>query len=318
MIGYYVHHHGRGHLTRATAILEHLRTPSTILSSLPGPWPPLPMDDDGVIADPAPGGRLHWAPRHHDGLRARMAAIAAWIAEAEPSLLVVDVSVEVTVLARTMGVPVVVVAMRGDRFDPAHVLGYDLADVLLAPWPAALPEPGWPTRWRAKTRHVGAFSRYDGRDRPDTRPRRVAVLLGAGGTDDTLDVDAAIAATPGWTWDVLGARGRWDHDPWPTLSAAEVVVTHAGQNAVAEVAAARRPAVVVPQERPFGEQAATAAALDRGGLAVVRPTWPQPLEWPGCLAAAAGRDGADWSTWAPGDGARRAAAVIEELACAPR
>jgi hypothetical protein len=150
------------------------------------------------------------------------------------------------------------------------------------------------------------------------RPRRVAVLLGAGGTDDTVDLDAAMAATSGWTWDVLGAHGRWAEDPWPALSAAEVVVTHAGQNAVAEVAAARRPAVVVPQDRPFGEQAATAAALDRGGLAEVRPTWPPPDEWRHCLAAASGRDGTKWATWAPGDGARRAAAAIEEVACALR
>jgi hypothetical protein len=318
VIGYYVHHHGRGHLNRANAILAHVRMPSTILSSLPGPWLTLPRDDDGVIADPAPGGRLHWAPRHHDGLRDRMAAIAAWIAAARPTLIVVDVSVEVAVLARTMGVPAVVMAMRGDRLDAAHTLGYDLADALLAPWPAALPEPGWPARWREKTRHVGAFSRYDGRDRPATRARRVAVLLGAGGTDDTLDLDAAVAATPDWTWDVLGARGRWDQDPWPALCAAEVVVTHAGQNAVAEVAAARRPAVVVPQDRPFGEQTATATALDRGGLAVVRRTWPRPREWTECLAEASGHDGATWTRWAPGDGARRAAAVLEELACARR
>jgi glycosyl transferase family 28 len=230
----------------------------------------------------------------------------------------VDVSVEVAVLARTMGVPVVVVAMRGDRLDPAHTLGYDLADALLAPWPATLPEPDWPRRWRDKTRHVGGFSRYDGRDRAATRPRRVAVLLGAGGTDDTMDLDAAVTATPDWTWDVLGARGRWDTDPWPTLCAAEVVVTHAGQNAVAEVAAARRPAIVVPQDRPFGEQAATAAALHRGGLAVVRSSWPRPTEWAGCLTAARDRDGSAWATWAPGDGARRAADVIEEFACAPR
>lgn len=142
------------------------------------------------------------------------------------------------------------------------------------------------------------------------------MLLGAGGTDDTLDLDAAERATPDWTWHVLGARGRWDQDPWPALCAAEVVVTHAGQNAVAEVAAARRPAIVVPQDRPFGEQAATAAALDRGGLAVVRPSWPRPTEWTECLAAARHRDGSRWTCWAPGDGARRAAGIIEEIACA--
>lgn len=34
MIGYYVHHHGRGHLARATSICAHLREPVTILTSL--------------------------------------------------------------------------------------------------------------------------------------------------------------------------------------------------------------------------------------------------------------------------------------------
>ncbi|MFC8762138.1 MULTISPECIES: glycosyltransferase [Streptomyces] len=54
-----------------------------------------------------------------------------------------------------------------------------------------------------------------------------------------------------------------------------MVVTHAGQNAVAECAAARVPAVVVPQSRPHGEQHATAHALAEGGLATVRDHWPE-------------------------------------------
>ena len=100
------------------------------------------------------------------------------------------------------------------------------------------------------------------------------VLSGRGGTELTLDeLAAAQAETPGWTWTVLGPPGRrWVADPWPLLCAADVVVTHAGQNAIADVAAARRPAVIVPQPRPFDEQATTARALDAAGLAVVCPT----------------------------------------------
>jgi len=64
-----------------------------------------------------------------------------------------------------MGVPVVVVAMRGDRTDRAHVDTYDLAHALLAPWAAEFPEHGWPDRWLAKTWHTGAFSTTDGRER---------------------------------------------------------------------------------------------------------------------------------------------------------
>ena len=102
------------------------------------------------------------------------------------------------------------------------------------------------------------------------------VLSGRGGTELTLDeLAAAEAETPGWTWTVLGAPGdRWVADPWPLICAADVVVTHAGQNAIADVAAARRPAVVVPQPRPFDEQATTAGALAAAGLAVVCARWP--------------------------------------------
>ncbi len=328
MIGWYVHAHGRGHLQRLQCVAAHLRTPVTALSSLPRPddwdgeWVQLPDDlPTGTDTDPTAGGTLHWAPLHHAGLRDRSAAIATWIADARPALVVVDVSVEVAVLVRTMGVPVVVAAMRGDRADRAHSTAYDLADALLAPWPAELPEP-WPQRWLQKAWHVGGLSRLDDRE-PTSAPggRRVAVLWGSGGSEVGLDdVAAAAAASPGWTWDDRGMRGTAT-DPWALLQDADVVVTHGGQNAVAEVAAARRPAVVVPQERPHDEQHATGRALHAGGLALVRPTWPDPDEWPALLEAAAQHDVSLWSRWSSGRGASRAAALLDarvEALCAPR
>ncbi|MFC7963232.1 glycosyltransferase [Streptomyces cinereoruber] len=340
MIGYYVHHQGKGHLHRAQCIARHTRTPVTALSSLPRPagwngdWIRLPLDTaaadadpmfagtDTARADPTAHGRLHWVPRHHAGLRSRAAAVAEWIERTAPALLVSDVSVEIAVLARLMGVPVVVSAMRGDRSDAAHRLAYDLADALLAPWPEALPEPGWPQEWRTKTEHTGAFSRHDRRPRPDagSRPegsaagREVLLMLGAGGAEVTAaDLRTAAEVTPGWNWTVLGGPGGWSDDPWPLLCRADVVVTHAGQNAVAECAAARVPTVVVPQSRPHGEQHATARALAAGGLATVRDHWPEPRDWPGLLDEAVRTGGERWGLWAPGDGAERAARLLDRL-----
>ncbi|MGI5128170.1 glycosyltransferase [Pseudonocardia sp. CA-107938] len=335
MIGYYAHHQGSGHVQRARCIAARLAEPTTILTSAPvgasrdGFADHVALADDArdpVHGDPTAGGVLHWAPPGHAGLRRRMATIAAWIERARPSVMVVDVSVEVTALCRAMGVPVVVVAMHGDRTDRAHRLGYDLADALLACWPAEFADPTWPAHWTAKTSFTGAFSRFDGRTaapRSGGR-RRVAVLLGAGGTDvGAAQVAAATAATPDWDWDVLGGSAGWRADPCPVLRDADVVVTHAGENAVAEVAAARTPAVVVPQARPHGEQAAAADLLERAGLAVVRRTWPPPEAWPALLADAAAADGQAWARWCPGDGADRAARCIAEVAersrtCAPR
>ncbi|MEV7104004.1 glycosyltransferase [Streptomyces atroolivaceus] len=333
MIGYYVHHQGSGHLHRARSVAAHCPLPMTGLSTLPapddwpGPWVRLPRDDDGdpaTFGDVTAGGRLHWAPTRHAGLRGRMALIAQWIEATSPRLLVSDVSVEVALFARLMGTPTAVVAMRGERSDPPHRTAYDLADLLLAPWPAELPEPGWPAHWRAKTVHTGAFSRFDGLRHPAPaenpagrgRPRRVLLLMGSGGSDVSPgEVKAAQAATPGWEWTTLGgASGGWSPDPWPALCAADVVVTHAGQNAVAECAAARRPTIVVPQERPFGEQTATGRALTRGRLAVLATQWPAAEEWPALLDRAHAYGGDRWSRWAPGNGAARAATALAAAA----
>jgi hypothetical protein len=124
-------------------------------------------------------------------------------------------------------------------------------------------------------------------------------------------LEAARAATPGWEWTTLGPpEDRWVDDPWPLLCAADVVVTHAGQNAIADVAAARRPAIVVPQPRPHGEQRALARALGHAGLATVEPGWPEPARWPALLEEAVARGGAGWDRWSDGGGAARAATVL--------
>ena len=117
------------------------------------------------------------------------------------------------------------------------------------------------------------------------------VLFGSGGRDvSDADFRAARAATPGWTWTyrVPGSAEDADGDVWTALHRAEVVVVHGGHNAVAEVAAARRPAVVVAQDRPFAEQRRRAELLRAEGL-VALDRWPAAPEWPGLLDRGPGR-----------------------------
>jgi UDP-N-acetylglucosamine:LPS N-acetylglucosamine transferase len=82
---------------------------------------------------------------------------------------------------------------------------------------------------------------------------------------------------------------------------------------VAEVAAARRPFVCLPQPRPFDEQHHQATALRRAGLAEVRERWPAPGEWPPLLAAAEAAPPERWDALHDGDGARRLAALVREV-----
>lgn len=321
MIGWYVHHQGSGHLHRAAAIAEVLDDDVVGLSSLPSPgapfadWVQLADDAGGTVEHVTAGGALHWAPRRHEGLRSRSAQLAAWVERARPDAVVVDVSVEVTLLLRLMGVPVVVTAMPGDRDDAPHTTGYTVADRLLAFFPADVLTPAYLAPFAATTTHVGAVSRFDRRPAAEPAPGTAVLLAGTGGSAVTAqDVDALRRATPGLRWTVLGGPGEWCADPWPVLSAADVVVTHAGQNALAEVAAARRPAVVVAADRPFAEQHRTTAALDAAGIAVGLPAWPTADRWPVLLEAARTRGGQGWSRWSPGDAAERAAAAIREVA----
>jgi hypothetical protein len=294
VIGYYVHHQGRGHLHRAVSIAAALAevpgAPTVAgLSSLPkpagwsGPWIHLDRDDaSSTPIDSTASGRLHWVPEGDAGLRGRMAAIAGWIGEANPSLMVVDVSVEVALLARLLGVAVVPVALPGDRGDGPHTLG-----------------------------GISRFAVHED-DAGEPAGRRVVVLSGAGGNEPSAHlVEAAQADAAGWEFTVLGPQGTWVSDPRPLLLAADVVITHAGQNAIAEVAALRRPAIVIPQARPHDEQLATARTLATlpGIPALVLPEFPSS-GWGDLLDRAAALDGEGWSVWVDGDGARRAAALL--------
>lgn len=327
MIGWYVHHVGLGHATRATAVAAHLGQDVVGLGSgprphgWPGSWVPLERDDDQAgtagALDVTAGGRLHWAPRYDAGLATRHAQITDWLATARPALVVVDVSVEVAVLCRLSGVPVVVVALPGARTDPAHALAHDLADALLAPWPPGTHEESWPRAWRDKAWCVGGVGRFDGVDAPPaTRGRRdaprVLLLWGSGGRSVSPEqVRAARAATPGWEW-VERAPGS-GADVLAELHAADVVVTHAGLGALAEVAVAARPAVVVAQPRPFDEQVATARVLERDGIAVGLTEWPEAAAWPWLLDRALGLGGQGWHRWSSGRGAVSAAHHLEAL-----
>ena len=348
MIGYYVHHQGLGHLQRALSISRHLAEPPTLLSSLVGPdeggaairseraslpalgrlalpgpdtvhrWVGLPMDNESSPEDHTAHGTLHWVPRHDRGLRRRMAIIASWIDAVEPELMVVDVSVEVAMLCRLMGVPTIVMAMPGDRSDRAHRTAYDSAHAILAPWTAEFSASMWSDRWAGKTFHAGAISRYGEMPPPQCLqhdPIRVLVLWGSGGDGRPIEqVEAASRATPGTQWRIAGVGADARVPVWDLLCWADVVVTHGGQNAVAEVAAARRPAIVIAQDRPHGEQQATARTLEAAGLAVALRSFPDPARWSELLAAARVIGGRQWARWAPPDAAARAAGFLDRTA----
>jgi hypothetical protein len=330
-VGYYVHHHGAGHAAHATAVARQLGGQLTGLGSgpipegWPGPWVALPRDDDPIPGgDPTHEGAWHWVPDDHVGFTDRMRSVAAWIGETDPAVLVSDVSVEVSVLAHLLGVPSVPVLLHGCRTDRPHRLALDTAAAIIAPWPTSHIRP-WHQRWASKIHPVGFMSRHDGRPSgpASVSDKRVLLVLPSGGHSidaDAVESAARASASCGWAWDVAGAATRpqravahWHgsvDDLWPFLERASVVIAAAGAATVADIAAARRPAVLLPQPRPFDEQLAFAALLQDAAPVRVRPRWPAPTAWPALLDEVGGLGGETWGRLHDGLAASRFAEVL--------
>lgn len=347
MIGVYAHHHGSGHVQRALAVAAVLDDDVTLLTSAPvsadaNPAPDririvtLPMDHDGPgvtatpdapAADPTAGGLLHWAPLGQPGLRRRTAMLTEWIDEARPSVMWTDISVEVTLAARLTGTPVVSTVLPGRRDDAPHRLAHGVCSVLVASWPRAAGAPV-PAGADQPLVPVGGISRFAGRC-PDPAARgsgrpRIVHLRGSGGQNGDSRWDTVRDQLGAVDWVSLGGPdGRWVADPWDELCRADVVISAAGQSSIADLAAADTFVVVAPEERPFGEQDATAEHLARlGPCAIVgREDSPDQLtEAVGDMldrsrtADAAGRAGSGLrEAWEVDGAAERLASVLESV-----
>lgn len=306
-IGYYVHHHGDGHRQRAIAIGQSLDNVMLMGSGLAGRTGNLPFLDlpDDRLDDSFAGidhvdrpSSLHYTPLDHEGIRQRVAKMTGWIAEARPRLMVVDVSVEVAMLARLASVPTVYVRLSGNRLDAAHLDAFRGAIALLAPFHEALDDhetPGWV---REKTFYAPGVVRSASQN-TSVNDDVVLVVVGRGGGISSGEHWAVAArAAPAWRWRVIGPctgpvdlpanlelRG-WVEDADAQIAAARVVIGAAGDGVVSAVLSARRPFICLPEPRPFDEQASKAKRLAALGGAIVRLDSPQPQEWPRLIGRA--------------------------------
>ncbi|QGU07142.1 undecaprenyldiphospho-muramoylpentapeptide beta-N- acetylglucosaminyltransferase [Corynebacterium occultum] len=314
MIGIYAHHAGSGHLHRCRAIqaeLTELAEPSVIFSSAGGADIHLPMDVGETAASPSVNGTLHWAPTGVPGHTARLSVIAEWINRVQPRAFFVDVSVEVAVFVRLLGIPVATLAMPGVRDDPPHQLGYAQAAAIIAAWPEWVPVPEHLGTHAERLHAVGGISRLLPRAEIP-RENRVIVLQGKGGDNWEERHWAQIAErTPHLDWEILGGANRVA-DPMPKLRGASVVIAAAGQNSIADIAAAGTPAIILPQPRPFAEQEATARTLADAGLALVPENHPALDEWPELIEKAR-HSTPQWQRWQTQGAAHRAAKILQEI-----
>jgi hypothetical protein len=327
VIGYYAHHRGAGHLHRAMSIAHEVGDEVTILSSSERPagwtggWVDLPLDhsphDRDASADATAHGALHWVPLGSDGLRDRMGLIADWLRREEPSAVVVDVSVEVALLVRLHGIPVVSIAQPGDRADAPHSLGYRASSAIVAVWPPGIAALTVADDVAPRIEPVGAISRIPTVDPLPRVPRQIAVLAGFG-TRGVSSLDAVIAearrTVPDANWVALSGADR--ATVAHTLRTSALVIAHCGENALAEIAASRVPAIIVPEDRPHDEQHAMGRALAASEMPVAiidAATDPADVDWARLVTDTAALDGEAWSVWCDGQSAARAAAIVRRV-----
>ncbi|TLU72369.1 glycosyltransferase [Lichenicoccus roseus] len=203
--GYFVHHQGRGHAERCSAIAHALppARPLTVFCARDDIFPDLPPNvlivpipslfeprgDEATTMDHVPTpATLHCAPLGWPSIRRAMATMVAWFDSADPALMICDVSAEVAQLARICSVPHVKVLQHGNRGDAGHQAAYDGAAGLLAPFDAALAQPEWDQALRARTCFAGGLGvdtrgpdRGTARRRIGIDPGRTVILVMAGG-----------------------------------------------------------------------------------------------------------------------------------------
>ncbi len=333
-IGYYVHHQGDGHRQRALAIAKVAPECFTLLGTgLTGRTEDIPclnLADDvarRIDADSKTGigESLHYAPCNNDSIRERVAAISDWVVRAKPSLIVVDVSVEVAMLTRLTSTPMVYVRLSGSRRDTPHLDAFRAAVAVIAPFHRDLDDPDVADWVRDKTTYIPGLSRACTCSMASGNS--VLVVSGRGGCPiEGDDIAGAAIGTPEEKWRAIGPVTPAENVP-PNLSIsgwveiadqdianADVVIGHAGDGLVNAVIATGRPFICLPQRRPFDEQVLKAKRLEAMGAALVLDAWPPAAAWPGLLHRARNLNVTVLQGLHDPYGAARAAELLKSLA----
>ena len=313
-IAFYVHHHGSGHFMRSLAIAKALNHDKIIflgsdLNRFKNILPDniqildLPMDTplstDSKFEMGSGVDCFHYAPLQVLGISERTSTITKLFVDSRPLLLIVDVSVEVALLARLCGIPTIIIRQHGKRTDLPHKLAYQSAELLIAPFGKEL-ETSKEFEVLNKTFYSGGFSRYTGKEvKVNAFKDQVAILIGKGGSSLTLDVIAHIAIQcPDQYFHVLGGfkssgkehplnitfHGLTD-DVQEILTRCALVIGNLGHNTVMEIATVEKSFIGIPENRPFDEQVDKGQAMkDIQGFKIVLPKDVYRTDWQSLIA----------------------------------
>ena|SRR5680860_626315 len=132
MIGYYAHSHGSGHCNYANLFAKVFGKSLTVFTDrghafdmgtevvlLENEDPDGSEYNRNIFPEPR---ALHYAPVNIAKITRRNSCILENVVSRNISLLIIDVSVEMAMLARVSSIPYAYVRLQGDREDVAHLL----------------------------------------------------------------------------------------------------------------------------------------------------------------------------------------------------
>ena len=282
---YYVHPHGMGHLQRARQLIPELCTKYNIVLCtasprmkeriaelfetlpcylLPSKWPAQVIAQERQY-DAAFEG-IKWCSEATE----RAAFFISLLQRHQIDLFISDVSAELTILARSAGVPVLMQRHSGSiSNDPTQVFACQSAVALYAPYPKAAETPDY--EFAYKTHYLGFSS-----------PKQLsAPCSGPGITFVTANKENLV----GWLTCIEPVHGPLTaigcEISYPDVECVgyvndisqyittDVVACSAGNNMISELLTLNKKLILIPEPRPYDEQYAKAQALAAQNQAVV-------------------------------------------------
>ncbi|MBT0587080.1 glycosyltransferase [Alteromonas oceanisediminis] len=289
---FYVHHHGEGHISRARLLVPTLATvyrvvivfidpkvanklskysDSVEFQQLPSKWATRSGCDERMYCSAFEGIEFSRAPLE------RAIEFNAIVKEFRPICFISDVSAELTIAARSIGLPVLMQRHSGDiSGDPTQVFAYECASKLYAPFPKYLEATSY--KYNDKTHYLNFISKYSSvpSHREEENTSDVTILMN---DPERAAVIAKICTEIAGRVVVIGCEGRKiDNVVWKgrvsdismSIDTA-LVITSCGNNAVSELLSLRKRIIVIPENRPYGEQLEKAKMLHKRGLAIYLP-----------------------------------------------
>jgi len=293
MIGYYAHSHGSGHCNFASSFAHELGDKLTIFTAREENFDTnfkvvkLPDDykDGTEFTDKAfklPKA-LHYAPVNLRKVTRRNQIILQTILDRKIKLLIVDVSVEVAMLARVSSIPYIYRRQPGNRNDFAHLNAYEGAAFLIAYYPQELENDATPDWVVDKTIYLGFISKHLVRgdsnkyeiDLPTNHKKNLFHILGFGGTEQIEFEDLRAE----YNILVIGPRNSKRDTVFdqhygvvpstrPYIELADIVFAACGANATSEILSLGKRFIAIPEIRPFDEQRYTAKSLEKLGWGI--------------------------------------------------